>query len=700
MDKYFGTVNTGSTSSIIRIVARETSARTPVVGRSVVLDMETTDGTYRALGTVSDIITLNESLKDNKLKAVTASEATGVGGISFSKDIREIGVKIQATYRKNSKGGWDKASSALPTSPPSGSGVLLLDEEILEELIASEKNISHVGTMRGLSGVPAPLTVPNFSSARGAVHSAVIGRSGSGKTAFATYMLAAQMSSPDHAIIVVDPQGQWSNENGFVFSLKSFAAGLGREVKTLRVSEDIQLPMDEEILTQLFEYTNVWAKMKRMAPENRRIFSEEIVTRIAWKDGAADTDPRTLLTGIFKKMSASDATLNRIYARGEALDNLRRELAILAGEEPPQRKDEEEAEPVSEEEWEAAEHKWAAILSKFTPIINLFSSKNLNGGDRHPLGGDRGFLSTIMKARRADDVAPYVILDMSTDVVNSAKASYAKKTGNQDQLLGMRKMLDNVDIKAIIVSTILDQVKTSSEEAFAVGGGNLNTQIVFDEAWRYAPNLSSSSSNKPIDLLSSQLEGFALDTRKYGIGWTYILQSPSDLNRGIWKQLSFVYTGYGIIGSDKRILGELMDESDRQAHIGLYDQFSPPGSTGIYPFMMNGPISPLIFTNTPIFVDVYNNHGHFLNDNAEWVDRLCEASGKPPLSKNPKQIAAGEYKPAEGLRATKKADSEPAKKLKVYGNHSVSMQPQDGARSVDLQHSESMKNSTVEPPPF
>ncbi len=689
----FGYVSTGSSSSLIRIVAKETASKTPVVGRAILIDMETENGTYRALGTVSDITTFNEMYKDNRMKQVSASK----NGISVSgTDIREITVKIQATYRKNQESGdWEKASSALPTSPPTRTPVRLLDEESMFELIKEEDHITHLGTMRGLSGVAAPLTVPDFSSARGAVHSAVIGRSGSGKTAFATYMIANQMSYPAHGIIVVDPQGQWSNENGFVFSLKTFASSLGREVTTLRITEDIKLPMDEEILSQLFEHSNVWAKMKRMAPENRRIFSEEVVSKIAYKDGAADRDPRELLTEVFKQISKSDSTLNRIYARGEALENLKRELKILANEEIIN--EEGEVEIVTEDDMESAEHKWDAILSKFTPIINLFSKTNLQGGRRHALGGTSGFLSNIMKVRDETETAPYVILDMSNDVTTSAKDMYAKKTGQRDVLLSMKKMLDNVDIKAIIVSTILEQIKTSSEEAFSAGGGNLNTQIVFDEAWRYAPNVSRDGSTKPIDLLSQQLEGFALDTRKYGIGWTYILQSPSDLNKGIWKQLSFVYTGYGIIGSDKRILGELMDESDRQAHIGLYDQFSPPSSTNIYPFMMNGPISPLIFTNTPIFVDVYNNVAQFLEDNSKWIDEICESNGKAPLSKNP--ILLTEDKSRKKKVKPKKVDEQTS--FKVFGNsRELSVDEETATSDIVEEVSAEPEDSRVDRPAF
>lgn len=174
---------------------------------------------------------------------------------------------------------------------------------------------------------------------------------------------------------------------------------------------------------------------------------------------------------------------------------------------------------------------------------------------------------------------------------------------------------------------VLDEMKRASETAFATTNtGNLNTQIVFDEAWRFAPE---GKATPEIEELAKKLEGFALDTRKFGIGWSYILQSPADLKTGIWRQLTYVYVGYGLVGDDVKRLEALTDDVKQ---LDLYRQFIPPKSTGIYPFMLMGPVSPIIFTTAPAFVNVFNNNQDYLHYNSSWINKITERRSMPRIT--------------------------------------------------------------------
>lgn len=644
----FGFVASGSTSSSIKVNAYSRTSGVGAVGRQAYVDIQMDDGVHRALGTITDIFTQNKMFDDPNLLSVAAREKVST---ATGTDLRSFTLKIQSTFfRSNDTGTWTKGSSALPTSPGTDARVVLIDEAMINELVGPTEDIVHIGTMRGLRGVDAPLTLANFDSERGATHTAFLGRSGSGKTGGATYVLAAQMHHENHAIIVVDPQGQWANENGFVFSLQAFAEGLGRPVSVLRVAEDIRLPLDDELLGRLCSHIDMWGRgLRRMGNENKQAFSEEVASFILRDPKATEKDPRELLEGVFAKIASSNSALRRIYASDDKRDDLKEALQILAGEKYAPTDEDGAGFILSEEDIEDAEESWEKILARFTPLINLFARTNLSGGTRRSLGGNAGFLTDVMKVRseNPDVPAPYVILDMSSDTASKAKAAYAQgtKTKNDDAVLAnMKRVLDNDDIKAIIITALLKEIKSKAEVVFQDGSGNLNTQIVFDEAWRYARN-TSGISGTPIGDLSEMLEGFSLDTRKYGIGWTYILQVPSDLNKGIWRQLSNVYTGYGIIGSDKKMLSELMDEKDRDAQMGLYDQFAPPSSTKVYPFMINGPMSPLIFTNTPVFIDMYTNVSDFLQGNAHWIDPISTKRGKGSMVRNPGSLQIGSVKP-------------------------------------------------------
>lgn len=618
MSKSFGYTTTDSTSKKISVIAIPDSTLTSIVGRMVYLDVPVENDMYRCLGTVTDIRTINIGLTPQLETLSSKHPQLSTTGT----DLRKLEFAIQATFKKESGAtNWVKYSSALPTSPDTLKEVKILEEEEIAELV---ENVEYptIGFFRGLGSAAQPLDIPDFGGAVGAKHSAVIGRSGSGKTAMYTYMLAASMKHEQHAIVVIDPQGQWSTENGMVISPQNFAKGLGRPVEVLRVSEDIRLPMSEEIFSQMIDTLNLWKRFRRMGGENRQAFSDIVASRISSMDSREyNKSPREILSTVFGSIAQTQSTLDRIYVKGDTQDNFKRDLMLLAGKIPEV---DGEQEIISEAEWEDVERNWESILSVFTPLINLFSFKNLAGDARKPLSGSKGFLSDIFQIRSPQSApAPYVVLDMSPSVALHAKANLMS---GKDDSLNMQVVLDNQDVKALIIIMILDEMKKASETAFAEGGGNLNTQIVFDEAWRYAPE---GKATPIIEALASKLEGFALDTRKFGIGWSYILQSPADLKTGIWRQLSFVHVGYGLVGEDVRKLEALTDDVKQ---IDLYRQFIPPASTGVYPFMLMGPISPVIFTTAPAFVNVFNKTEDFLHHNQQWITDITRRRSLPKLT--------------------------------------------------------------------
>lgn len=599
----FGVIATPSSSKNVTIIALAGSGVPLAVGKLAFFDSPIEDKTYRAIGTIVDMQTNNALMNSD-----SARIATSRGGMNLnnSGDTRTTTLSIQAVFVKDN-GEWKQFGSALPNSPSTRSEVHLLNEAVLNDMLRNTTYPS-IGYFRGMNA-PLPLILSDFDSKRGAVHTAILGKSGSGKTALTTFVLAAQMKNEAHAIIVIDPQGQWSNENGFLFSLQNFAEGLGRPVSVLRMSEDIRLPLNEELLAKMIEKINLWGKFKRMGAENKEALSSEVAERLSRRKSFAD-DPKTILSKVFEEIALSPSTLARIYASQDRRELLRDQLRTLAGL-PPLPADDGVVPIVPQEDTDDAEAMWDSLLSRFRPIHSLFSPTNFSGGKRSPLGGEKGFLTNVLKVRDANSSAPapYVIFDMSPNVTLHQKAGL--DTDNRE--FEMQTLLDNEEIKASILSELLSEIKRASEIAFSQTGGNLNTQIVFDEAWRYAPERSDS---EEITILSKALGGFARDTRKFGIGWTYILQSSGDLRNDIWKQLTFVYAGYGLVGEDVRSLQTLTDDVSQ---VDLYRQFISPASTGIYPFMIMGPISPLIFSSAPSFVNAYSDMSEFLEHNKKWI---------------------------------------------------------------------------------
>lgn len=653
----FGITHTDSTSTQITLLAINEDNLQSIVGKQVEVDVEIAGTKYKAIGLLTDIRTTNAHLANPSFNTMVAR---GAGMKSSGVDLRVGNFKIQSVFRFNDEyNTWEQHGTSLPNSPSTGVPISLMDEEHARLLVADD--LPSIGYLRGMETSPARLNIQDFSSSTGATHAAVLGRSGSGKSQLYALTLASYMKHEHHAIIIVDPQGQWSNENGMIFSPQKFAKALGRDVHVMRISEDIRLPLDEEIIANILDKLDVWRKgFRRMASENRSLFSDVVVNKLIRKtianSGYLDGDPRVILTKILEEIASSPSTLGRIYANGGDTQELfKRDLCLLAGI-PYYNKDDEE-EIFEAEDVASAEESWENLLQFFTPLLNLFSSKNLNGGVRKPLGGQKGFLTDIFQVRNAGSApAPYVIFDMSPNIQLHARQALM---GGNDSYGAMQKMLDNQEIKALILQAVFSEVKKSSELAFETGGGNLNTQIVFDEAWRYAPE---SSRSPEINKLADMLEGFALDTRKFGIGWSYILQTPSDLRSGIWKQLSYVYSGYGLVGEDLKRLEGLMDDSKM---LDFYRQFIRPSSTSNkYPFMITGSLSPLIFTNAPTFINAFTG-SEYLEHNKVWIDEITKrrslpaiteeylssqtiSNSKPSVGKGPVAVKPKSYKVGKG----------------------------------------------------
>lgn len=640
----------------------------------VYFDVETVGGqAHRAIGFIHEITTEN-SLSGDAGSRYAATTVDKVADDIRSNDMRTVKVNVVSTFSQDENGKWS-GQKPLPTSPNTGTRVFLAEPEDIRALFEHHEPgvLSYMGHLRGASDIPAPLILPYFGGSRGASSIGFVGKTGSGKTDFASKFVVSMMKYPDHFVLIVDPQGQWGNENGFTISPQKAAAAMGREVHNLRVAENIQLPLTEDNLIGMLTQVDLWSKLGRMAKENRDLLSAEVAellcsrnSRSKLKNCTSEDEYRALLTMVLRSIVESPSTIARIYASPDKQDSFKvslyelidpAEASILAyiaansraiasdlrarGEAHTEEDIRAEAEnrirsvgavvssdsgdQVSDAENEAANKRWDGILSKFIPLMNLFQPKNLSGGARHPLDGEFGFLSKVLRVRnpKTDAPAPYVILDMSPDTTTKAKSDML---GGKDMMLNMRRLLDNDNIKASILMMIFSSLKESSEEAFASGGGNLNTQIVFDEAWRYAPDRSE---NPIIMELSKMLEGFALDTRKFGIGWTYILQSPTDLRHGIWKQLKFVFAGYGLVGADLQRMGDLMD--DVQTQLKTYKQFVSPDLTGEYPFMMVGSVSPLITAQVPLFVNSYTSLEQFVSDNSLWLHGNMKGVGMPEV---------------------------------------------------------------------
>ena len=176
-------------------------------------------------------------------------------------------------------------------------------------------------------------------------------------------------------------------------------------------------------------------------------------------------------------------------------------------------------------------------------------------------------------------------------------------------------------IKPLIINSFLQRLIRVAEEQYREEK-SLNTLFVLDEAHRFAPR--GRADTERLEGVKSKLVDAVRTTRKYGLGWMFLSQTLSSLDAEIVQQLRISFFGFGLsMGSEFQKLRELV--GGQSESIRLYQRFRDPQSafdtaSKEYSFMSIGPVSPLSFAGTPLFLNAFTNLDEFMRSNAILIE--------------------------------------------------------------------------------
>jgi len=179
----------------------------------------------------------------------------------------------------------------------------------------------------------------------------------------------------------------------------------------------------------------------------------------------------------------------------------------------------------------------------------------------------------------------------------------------------------NDDVKMIVINEFLDSLTTEARLAFK-RKKSLNTLVVLDEAHRLAPR--ERQENPEFEIVKATLKDAVRTTRKYGLGWMFVSQTLSSLDREIINQIRTYIFGFGLAyGIELQALREIIGGNEEA--IRLYQLFKDPQSTPRqkeYSFMTIGPVSPLSFSGVPLFFLALQYPDDFVKANAATFAKL------------------------------------------------------------------------------
>ncbi|WP_137726337.1 helicase HerA domain-containing protein [Prescottella subtropica] len=614
--------------------------RASMLGSMLAFDLGFADGSVeRALGTVTKVETINP------IHTATAREALHIaqrGVLEHQSgdqgDARAVTIKVEAVFRQW-QGVWNKHAATLSNSPATGTPVTVLDQATTDELMADTPNPAYVGTLRG-SAVRIPFTLTDFSGPRGSRHTAVLGATGSGKSVWTEYVLATQLRWPGMGQVILDPQGQWATEHGLPFSLQGLAVACGRTVHVARLSQSLRLRKDAPLFLRLLEEAKWFRNLAFGAGADENVAQARDALHTAlqdksavadacgtddWTEGAPDEVMRYLLDCLHDVLPAGT-----IYAGVEQQNRVSRTIyrpeVDADGQPLPQ-------EVVDRLPFGALDDGGAArfrkLLTVFSALHSLWSpyspagaAKIAAGASPDSLGAsDRrrdawGLIRQVMDPKPGQP-APWLVLDLSADL--SQMNLDGNDADSAGEVMAATQLLDTAEVKARIMSQLLNTLKLAGQQQFN-RGGQLNVQVVVDEAWQYAGPADAATQSDAVLALSNQFAGDCRDARKFGIGFTFILQAATGLRDDIWRQLGVLLVGYGLHDQAdmKRMGGRVSD-----AHLALYRAAPPPEATGRYTWMcVGGGVTGLSFGANPVFLEAVTDPSVWLAWNAPWINQL------------------------------------------------------------------------------
>lgn len=521
---------------------------------------------HYALGQITEVSLRNTWHEDPTMRSLIRQRGK-VEAVSERQDTHQGEMIVSAVFSdENGK----YRPSSLGTVPATGTFTQLVDDQVLDVLLKPYKDqIFYLGHVYG-SKPKLPLWFKHFDTgadgAGEAYHLGIFGKTGSGKSVLAKMIMLAYARYKEMGILVIDPQGEFSQDasgagvlGSFQLPVKEVLSDLNKTTKVIGVQN---LVLDRwELFAQILYESSFFEKLTIPKGENRQIAADILRDNLP--------KMKIKLTDLHKRESFDQAwsllgqdNIQKIFYRtGTSRDRFN---SVYLDTNPD----------------EFYEDIWA-------PIARLFNKARPNVQT----------VESILHSLFNEQNKPLIIVDLAAK--------------------GETGLFWNDTIQALVIKRLLEGIRLSAERAYTQKQ-NLNTLVLMDEAHRLAPagNLDNDTMKQVRNIFIDSVR----TTRKYGVGWMFISQTLSSLHREIAEQLRIYFFGFGLaMGTEFQALRNLV--GGRSKALELYQLFRDPQSSfdiasREYSFMTIGPVSPLSFAGTPLFLNAFTRPDRFLNANS------------------------------------------------------------------------------------
>lgn len=560
-----GVIGSPSSTTELALDILATAVDKKLVGELAIFDYMQDGFDHYALGQITEIILKNIWHEDPTMRSLIRQRGK-VDAVSERQDTHQGEMVVSAVF-SDENGNY--RPSSLGTVPSTGTPIQQVDDEVLDVLLRPyKKQIFYLGHVYG-SKPKLPLWFKHFDTGRDgageAYHLGIFGKTGSGKSVLAKMIMLAYARHEKMGILVIDPQGEFSQDASGTGVLGSFNLPVKRVLESLNRTTEIvgvqNLVLDRwELFSQILYESTFFENLSVSKGENREIASKILSDNLPKKKvKLADLHKRESFNEAWALLGQDD--IQKIFYRSASSRD--RFDSVYQDANPD----------------EFYNDVWA-------PIARLFDETRANAQT----------VENILSNLFNDQDKPLIIVDLT---VNDETDIFWNDT-----------------IQALVIKRLLEGIRLSAERAYSEKQ-NLNTLVLMDEAHRLAP--AESPDNDTMKQIRNIFIDSVRTTRKYGVGWMFISQTLSSLHREIAQQLRIYFFGFGLsMGTEFEALGKLV--GGRSKALDLYQLFRDPQSSfdiasREYAFMTIGPVSPLSFAGTPLFLNAFTKPDEFLGAN-------------------------------------------------------------------------------------